>query len=372
VLNSSPNVIQSFESIRDENNSIIDFRLIQANETSQKLLQRNVSTIIGKTLHEIFSEQQFDHFFGQFRQVVEKGISHDTEYEATLNGTRHWYHATAVKLRDGFTLTIQDISEAKKSAIDLKSNIEALQRSNSELEQFAYVASHDLQEPLRKILTFIDLLKLKSDIAQSAEAENYLQRISNAAMRMRGLISDLLSYSRTGSLQFESTSVNLNVLIQEVLSDLEVFIQQKSAIITFQQLPLMEGMKVQLYQLFQNLISNSLKFATEGRPPVISIENEYVSDPASITPATGADRAFCRITFTDNGIGFDEKYKDKIFQIFQRLHGRSKYDGTGIGLAICKKIVEIHSGTIVAKGYPGKGAIFIVTLPLKQKKYRIT
>lgn len=372
VLNSSLNVIQSFESIRDVNNNIIDFRLIQANETSQKLLQKNVSTVIGMTLLEIFPEQQFDNFFEQFRQVVEKGISHDTEFEAALDGTIRWYHATAVKLRDGFTLTIQDITDSKKSAIDLKNNVVALQRSNAELEQFAYVASHDLQEPLRKILTFIDLLKLKSDIELNTEAGNYLQRISNAALRMRGLISDLLSYSRTGSIQSEIETVNLNVLMQEVLSDLEVFIQQKSAVITCHHLPAIEGMKVQLYQLFQNLINNSLKFAAEGRPPVITIDSEYVADASGIKPAEGGERKFCRITFTDNGIGFEEKYKDKIFQIFQRLHGKSKYDGTGIGLAICKKIIEIHNGTIVANGYPGKGAVFIVTLPLKQKKYRST
>ncbi|MGB3074822.1 MAG: ATP-binding protein, partial [Chitinophagales bacterium] len=158
----------------------------------------------------------------------------------------------------------------------------------------------------------------------------------------------------------------LNQLISEILNDLEVLIQQQSAVVSCANLPMIEGMKVQLQQLFQNLIANSLKFVVKGRPPIITIECEMLSNSGVVSQNVKNEPTHCRIILRDNGIGFDEKYQDKIFQIFQRLHGKSEYEGTGIGLALCKKIVENHKGTIVANGVSGEGATFIITLPLKQ------
>ncbi|HUM46671.1 MAG TPA: CHASE3 domain-containing protein [Chitinophagales bacterium] len=366
VLNSSLNGIQSFESIRDLNGNIIDFKFIQANETSHRMAYKPIASFVGKSLLEVFPDQRSAKMFDQYKQVVENGIPMDITYESSHNGTAHWYHATAVKLRDGFTLTVEDITQSKRAEIALENNVLALKRSNAELEQFAYVASHDLQEPLRKILTFIDRIKSKSEATLNENSLNYLQRISNAAMRMRVLINDLLSYSRMTNIQFEILPVNLNELIADILNDLEVLIQQKSARVSYQGLPSIQGMKIQLQQLFQNLIINSLKFSVEDRPPEITIRSEFVTDPDEVPEMGKGKKRYCRIEFTDNGIGFDEKYEEKIFQIFQRLHGRTEYEGTGIGLAICKKIVENHKGTIIAKGYPGEGATFIITLPVKQ------
>jgi len=366
VLNSSVNGIQSFESIRDLNGDIIDFKFIQANEASLKMAPRPVESVIGNSLLEVFPELRSQSIIKEYKWVVNNGVPMDITYETIINGVTRWFHATAVKLLDGFTLTVRDITKEKRAVIELDNNVLALKRSNAELEQFAYVASHDLQEPLRKILTFIDRIKTKEEVALSEDVSNYLQRISNAAMRMRVLINDLLSYSRMANTQFEALPVNLNELMKDVLSDLELLIQQKAAKISYGELPSIEGMKVQLQQLFQNLFTNSLKFSVKGRPPLINIKSEYVTDP---TPSSDKDihqKTFCRIEFSDNGIGFEEKYGEKIFQIFQRLHGKSEYEGTGIGLAICKKIVENHKGIISARGRPEEGATFVILLPLKQ------
>lgn len=221
---------------------------------------------------------------------------------------------------------------------------------------------------MRKILAFIDRLKIKNADVLSEESKSYFDRIVSAAYRMRTLINDLLSYSRVGNSQLETVSVDLNKQMKEILSDFEMLIQQKKANIFIGKLPVIEGREIQLQQLFQNLISNSLKFSDPLRAPVIEITSEYLKyrqgteiSEAEVTPAS-----FCRINIKDNGIGFEEQDADKIFRIFFRLHGRSEYDGSGIGLAICKKIVDNHHGTIIADGKPGVGSTFIIVLPLKQ------
>jgi signal transduction histidine kinase len=369
VLNSSLNGIQSFEAIRDLDGNIIDFRFIQANAASHQMARAYPGTMEGKTLFEVFPYLRSNPLVQQYKQVVDTGTLLDMEYETHLNGYSEWYRVIAAKLRDGFTLTLQDITSEKKNALELQSNLVALERSNKELEQFAYVASHDLQEPLRKILVFIDRLKMRNAEQLNEEYLGYIDRISNSAKRMSDLINDLLSYSRVGSEKHEIIPVDLNQLVQEVLTDYELIIQQKSAKVEVGNLPVIEGVRVQLQQLFQNLISNSLKFIDDKRDPLVTIRSEELSDAeyrGHNTKSTGSKMHWYRIYVSDNGIGFENKYTEKIFQIFQRLHGRSEFQGTGIGLAICKKIVENHHGTIDAKSDPGSGAIFIITLPVSQ------
>ncbi len=232
-----------------------------------------------------------------------------------------------------------------------------LERSNQELEQFAYVASHDLQEPLRKILTFGGRLE-KADFDQLSEkGRNYLERMLLAAGRMQSLINDLLAYSRVTTKAHPFETVNLNELIQAVVSDLEVSIESTRGHIDVAELESIQGDPVQLRQLFQNLLSNALKFHKHDCPPLVKIKGEITrtNPPSNYV-----------ISVEDNGIGFDEKYLDRIFVPFQRLHGREAYQGTGIGLAICKKIVERHGGTLNATSKPQRGATFIVSLPTEQ------
>jgi two-component system, LuxR family, sensor kinase FixL len=256
----------------------------------------------------------------------------------------------------GLRTFLLDITQRKRAEQTLHQQAEKLGRSNAELEQFAYVASHDLQEPLRKIQAFGDRLKTKCDVALGAEGLDYLTRMQNAAARMQVLIQDLLSLSRVASNAKPFTTVDLGDVVRIVTSDLEVSINERGGRVEAGSLPVVFGDRGQLAQLFQNLIGNGLKFQKPGESPVVRVSSEAIQ----LTDSAGAA---WRITVEDNGIGFDEKYHDRIFQIFQRLHGRSEYEGTGIGLAICRKIVDRHSGGIAAFSSLGAGAKFVITLP---------
>ncbi|NEO38940.1 MAG: GAF domain-containing protein [Moorea sp. SIOASIH] len=241
-----------------------------------------------------------------------------------------------------------------------------LARSNAELQQFAYVASHDLQEPLRKIQAFGDRLQTKYHEQLTEQGQDYLKRMQNAAGRMQVLINDLLSLSRVTTKAKPLVATDLAQVVQEVLSDLELRIQQSGGVVEVGELHTIEADPLQMRQLLQNLISNGLKFRPEPRGNLVKIYSQLLQEsvPLSYGGATVNER--CQIIVEDNGIGFDPRYRDRIFQTFQRLHGRSEYEGTGIGLAICRRIVERHNGSIMAESIPGQGARFIVRVPIKQ------
>lgn len=229
-------------------------------------------------------------------------------------------------------------------------------RSNEELQQFAFVASHDLQEPLRKIKTFGDRLKATYSDALTEQGVDYLERMQNATRRMQALIEDLLTLSRITTRGQAFVVVDLTQVTQEVLSDLEVRIQQTQASVELEELPIIHADPLQMRQLLQNLIGNALKFHPQGQLPMVKIYAKKFNTEDAVE--------FCQIIVEDNGIGFDEKYLDRIFNVFQRLHGRSEYEGTGIGLTICRKIVERHNGSICAESTLGQGSRFIVTIPI--------
>ncbi|NIG52188.1 ATP-binding protein [Chitinophaga sp. Cy-1792] len=265
---------------------------------------------------------------------------------------------------------LQQHIEAKLKSYqrDLQQNISLLNKTNQELEQFAYVASHDLQEPLRKISTFSDRLQVKYKEQLPADASQLIDRMVAAVARMRVLINDLLVFSRAGRIVPESiVPVNMNELLQEVISDLEITLEEKNAMVVADDLPVIEGNPTSFHQLFQNLIANAIKFASPHRQLQINIHHEVVTgQQLGFVKEARWNDMFCRIALEDNGIGFDQVYADRIFLIFQRLHGISEYSGTGIGLAICKKIVDSHHGYITANGVPDQGATFTVILPLLQ------
>lgn len=230
-----------------------------------------------------------------------------------------------------------------------------LTRSNKELEDFAYVASHDLQEPLRKIQAFGNLLLSEYGDELGVEGADYLKRMHSAANRMSTLIDDLLTFSRVTRRERGRQDVDLGKVVSEVMSDLETRVKDTGATIKVGHLPVVSSDPTHMRQLFQNLIGNAIKFQQPGIPPVVDIKARRKRDGSEIT-------------ITDNGIGFDEKYLDRIFAVFQRLHERSSYEGTGIGLAVCRKIVEQYNGTITASSTKGKGSTFIVWLPIKKGK----
>jgi PAS domain S-box-containing protein len=268
----------------------------------------------------------------------------------------------------GAVVIFKDITERKRADETLARKAAELARSNAELEQFAYVASHDLQEPLRKIRAFGDRLKAKLDSTEVGEGRDYLQRMQSAAARMQTLINDLLTFSRVISTTQPFVPVDLGAVTREVLGDLEVRIEQTKAKIEVGELPTIDADPMQVRQLLQNIIGNALKFQPPNGVPLVKITAQLVKKPFASAAEPTPDDEVCEISIKDNGIGFDEKYRDKIFAMFQRLHGRSEYEGTGVGLAVCRRITDRHSGTITATSKPGEGATFIVRLPVFQMK----
>jgi light-regulated signal transduction histidine kinase (bacteriophytochrome) len=286
------------------------------------------------------------------------------------DGDYHWYLTRALPVRDSggkitrWLGTCTDIHERKRTEDHLRASTAKLLQSNRELEDFATVASHDLQEPLRKIQAFAACLREEQSDALNAEGRNYLDRIQNAANRMATLVSDLLEFSRVSSKGKPFLPVNLNEVIAGVVSDLEARLAQTGGRVEIENLPTVASDSVQMRQLLQNLIGNGLKFHRTDLAPVVRVSAEIVDTPD--THGRTRPGGTCRISVADNGIGFDEKYLDRIFTIFQRLHGRGEYEGTGIGLAVCRRIVERHGGTLTARSKPGQGATFIITLPIRQ------
>lgn len=259
-----------------------------------------------------------------------------------------------------------DENEVKRLKRFRAEMIEELQRSNKDLEEFAYIASHDLQEPLRKISTFSGRLAEKFSGQLSTEGDLYIDRIMASAANMRNLIDNLLEFSRVSREKQAFAPLNLNLILHQVKNDLELSIEETGTRIMADSLPTVDSSFPQMKQLFNNIINNAIKFHKPGQPPVIEITAELLSKEKKQDLKLSEEKEYCKLEFCDNGIGFEEEYATKIFQIFQRLHGKSEFPGSGIGLAICKKIVDQHHGIIYAENRLDKGACFTIILPLKQ------
>lgn len=260
--------------------------------------------------------------------------------------------------------TTQDITEDfnKSQLIELRNK--ELEQNNKELTEFNHVVSHDLQEPLRKIQTFISRIEYKEKDTLSETAKNYFEKIQEASSRMRILIDDLLQYSRTNRSEKIFETIDLNNIALNTVSELSENITEKNAQINFENLHQVQGISFQLEQLFINIIGNSLKYSKIDETPIITITSKKIK--ASKTPKLNdnSKREYIKITFKDNGLGFEQKYAEKIFLLFNRLHGKKEFLGTGVGLAICKKIVDNHKGYIFAKGKLNEGAVFEIYLPV--------
>ena len=254
----------------------------------------------------------------------------------------------------------KELVDRRRAEERLKETAELLTRKNQELQEFVYIASHDLQEPLRKVMAFSDRLKSRYSDVIDEKGLDYMKRMQNATERMQTFINDLLMYSRVTTKARPYEPVDLKMVFNEVVNDLEVKIQESRGRVEAEGLAIIEADPLQMRQLFQNLIGNALKFRKKSEPPVVRIKGVFLE------PEDNGSGRLYRITVQDNGIGFDERYADRIFGVFQRLHGRNEYRGSGIGLSICKKIVERHRGRIMARSSPGEGSTFIVLLPEKQ------
>jgi light-regulated signal transduction histidine kinase (bacteriophytochrome) len=256
--------------------------------------------------------------------------------------------------------TLKDNAELKKTQEQLKDNQLALERyiaelahSNQELQQFAFIASHDLQEPVRKLLYYSDYLLSQYTGSIDPKGVGYLASMQAASQRMRSLIQDLLAFSLINKEEIKFTAVDLNAIAYDAVQDFEMSIEEKGAELNIHSLPTITGDARMMRQLFENIISNSLKYSKASEPPVIDISCQQKG-------------GFYELTFKDNGIGFNQQYLTQMFTLFQRLHDRKTYEGTGLGLAICRKIVDVHGGEIRAEGKEGEGAVFYVSLPINQ------
>ena len=320
------------------------------------------------------ADEAGDPFSEEDRRIVETGQAMlNREVPVTRAGAvEEWLETTKIPLREadgtivGLIGVSSDISARKRQEVELQHSAEQLKRSNEELQNFANVASHDLQEPLRKIQAFGDRLRVKCAPQLGDAGLDYLERMESAARRMQSLIQDLLKLSRVVTQAQPFERCDLQKILRDALSDLEVALEKSEARISIGPLPAVDGDPVQLWQLFQNLVNNSVKFRRPGVPPEIRITGRVFAAPADLIAGAAAGDPVAEITVQDNGIGFEEKFAEQIFVVFQRLHSRDEYPGTGIGLAVCRKITDRHAGRIVAKSRPGGGAIFLVTLPVQQ------
>ena len=338
-----------------------------------------------KAYQDIWAEHRNRDDFNAMHKVTRDAFLNNTpfyrnEFRCTdKHGVEHWMQEfiTIHRLTDNrwqiFGINT-DITDLKKSEDALRSSegklrqfTTQLERSNRELQDFAYVASHDLQEPLRKIVVFGERLKETESERLSGESRDYLERMQKAAARMQTLINDLLMFSRVTTKARPFTQVDLAQVAREVITDLEGRIELVKGRVEVGTLPLIDAEALQMRQLFQNLIGNALKFRRPEEAPVVKVAAEIINGPVPTDGETVPTKV-CRLTVSDNGIGFDEKYLDKIFNVFQRLHTRNEYEGTGMGLAIARKIALFHSGEITAKSKPGEGTTFIVTLPVTHPK----
>lgn len=298
-----------------------------------------------------------------------KGVFQLEHRVRKADGTVGWIFSRAVPIlnRDGNIIewfgAASDVTEKKSLMSELERRVEErtkeLHRSNEDLQQFAHVASHDLKEPVRKIRTFGLRLKAELNSDTIEPCKSYTEKILESASRMTTMIEGVLTYSSLNAVERKIETLDLNNILSDIRTDLEVLIDQKNAVIEYDTLPKIEGVQVSIYQLFYNLINNSLKFSKPDQAPVITITADTVS-------VDGVDQA--RIVVTDNGIGFEPAHNQKIFNTFTRLNSKNKYDGTGLGLSLVKKIVERHHGTIEADGNVDAGASFTITIPLKQSR----
>ena len=301
----------------------------------------------------------FEHRFrrrdGVYRWQLSRAIP-----QLDANGKIQMWVGTSTDIHDQKTFARELEEKVFERTRELKRTNEVLEKTNRELEQFAYIASHDLQEPLRKIQTFADMLK--RNIHDERSVKKYFSKIDSSAQRMGDLIRSVLDYSRLPSDPGHLMLTDLNEVLTHVRTDLELLVAEKGATIECDHLPAVPGTPLQLNQLFANLINNALKFSKAH--PHIRITCEVVGGELLI-PLFPSDplKRYVQLRFQDNGIGFDSRYKEQIFTIFQRLHGLQQYSGTGIGLALCKKIVDNHNGYITAESAPGEGSTFTVYLP---------
>jgi PAS domain S-box-containing protein len=349
--------------------------ILYCNSRFASMVNTPLSYIIGMNFEQFIASEHLT----PYKELFAKAWDEDSKGEVSLARGHEFMPVqvslTALELDEGKALSVivTDLTRQKKNEQQLRETNEqlakmneALEVSNNDLQQFASVASHDLQEPLRKIMVFSNILKEKYANELSDDSHQCLNKIIDSSGRMKSLIIDILNYSRLSENITKVNAVDLNALIRELLEDFELMIRDKNANIQVNKLPSIEVNRGQIRQVFQNIISNALKFQRPGVDPVITIDSKLVQS-LSFDSKEDPNGDYCQISIKDNGIGFNEKFATDIFALFERLNPKDKYEGTGIGLAIAKKIVEKHNGIIKAMSNEMDGSLFMIILPLNQQ-----
>ncbi len=340
-----------------------DGNIVNWNKGAEKIKGYKSEEIVGKNFRQFYFIEDVESKLPEslINQAATTGRASHEGWRRRKDNSRFWGSIVITAIHDdadnviGYTKVTRDLTERKISEDQIKQYMADLEFKNRELNQFVSIASHDLQEPLRKIGIFASLLKDNLDDRELMQ--NYIEKISSSAQRMSNLIKEVLKYSMLSTEEM-AVPTDLNFIIKTIVDDFEVTIKDKSAVINYPEMPLVKGIPIQLHQLFLNIISNALKFCQSK--PVINISWEKIKLPGIQDMVKPVD--FYRFKISDNGIGFSKEYNEKIFKMFQRLD--SSQQGNGIGLALCKKIVENHLGSISAQSEPGKGTTFTFELPV--------
>ena len=348
--------------------------VIYCNSTFAGMTGHTLSDVIGSSFEDFIAEEDKSYYRELFTICLENDCKGEVLLAAGGLKIPVQLSLTSLEMEEGKTLSVivTDITSQKKAQAQLQESNRhlaeinnALAESNHDLQQFASVASHDLQEPLRKIHIFSNLLQDRDLENLSPESKKYLEKIISSAGRMKMLVIDMLDYSKLSANHHSFAAINLSDTVKEVLEDLELIVLEKKAVISVEGLPVLDANKGQMRQVFQNIIYNALKFAKKDEHPLIQITCRRIAAP-EWDSAEDPSGSYCLISIKDNGIGFDEKYAPNIFALFERLNSKDKYEGTGIGLAITKKIVEKHHGMIKATSREGEGSDFLIILPAHQ------
>lgn len=348
--------------------------ILYCNSQFATMVQLPLSKVIGVSFEEFIARNDRKQYAELFQKSWDADFKGEVNVVSGHQETPVQLSLTSIELEEGISLSIiiTDLTAQKATQLQLKKNNDqleeinhALEASNHDLQQFASVASHDLQEPLRKIMIFSNLLQEKQKDL-SPESQKYLHKIIDSSARMKTLIIDILNYSRLSANDAPMQCIDLGDLIRELKEDFELIIQEKNAQVIVDELPCIDVNRGQMRQVFQNIISNALKFSKRGEAPVIHITGKYLKDKF-FDSEEQKDGPFCMLCIRDNGIGFDEKYVNNIFALFERLNSKDRYEGTGIGLAIAKKVIDKHNGLITATSKEGSGSEFKIILPVKQQ-----
>lgn len=367
VFNAAQSGMFTFAPVYDNQGELIDFRFVITNPQFAAYVQQTPEVLNGALGSTWFPGYLTNGVFDMYKRTFLTGQTERQEVHYNVDGHDLYLDLMSTKVGNEVLVTFTDFTQLKKAQLQLETLVEELKRSNANLEDFAYAASHDLKEPIRKIHFFADRIKDQFGDQLGEAGIRQFDRLQLATERMRLLVDDLLAYSHASMQPKEFESIDLNQKVKLVLGDIELLVEEKNGKIEIRPLPVVRGHRRQLQQLFHNLITNALKYHKPGIAPEVRISSKTIKGSEAGIPVAEdhRNREFYLIQVQDNGIGFEQKDEERIFQVFQRLHGNAEYKGTGVGLSIARKVVENHDGYIYARSEPDKGATFNVLLPVK-------